>query len=190
MRPMSSYGWRQRSLFSEARTGSAGTLRDAGTASCRAAGRAAEGAHSLEGLKSRYDSHREAPATDGLAAEPCLKETSEGGIQERGDAADAGRALGARGDGRLHQPGSWHLPELPLPNLDVGVLRFSTILSSPSSRGSRLLSNSMSSRFTTWRRPLNLRVTISAAVTTLDSELPVPLITIVGSLSSVKTFAA
>ena len=66
-----------------------------------------------------------------LAAEPCLNETSEGGIQERGDAADTGRALGVRGDGRLHQPGSWHLPELPLPNLDVGVLRFSMILSSP-----------------------------------------------------------
>ena len=55
---------------------------------------------------------------------------------------------------------------------------------------SYLLTILVLSRLATWRRPLNLRVRISAAVTTVDSELPTPLITIVGLLSSFKTFAA
>merc|ERR1719321_2094087 len=64
----------------------------------RAAGRAAADAHAREELEGRDDGHREAPAADSLAAEPCPKEASEGGIQERNDAADAGQALDARED--------------------------------------------------------------------------------------------
>ena len=56
--------------------------------------------------------------------------------------------------------------------------------------GSYLLTILVLSRLSTWRRPLKLRARISAAVTTVASELPTPLITIVGLLSSFKTFAA
>merc|ERR1719378_1262275 len=55
----------------------------------RAAGRAAADAHAREELEGRDDGHREAPAADGLAAEPCPEEASEGCIEERDDTADA-----------------------------------------------------------------------------------------------------
>merc|ERR1719352_1582603 len=64
----------------------------------RAAGRAAADAHAREELEGRDDGHREAPTADGLATEPRPEEASEGGIQERDDAADAGQALNARED--------------------------------------------------------------------------------------------
>merc|ERR1719198_2465112 len=63
---------------------------------CCSAARAAADAHAREQLKGGDDRHREAPAADRLAAKPCPEETSEGGVDERDDAADAGQALHAR----------------------------------------------------------------------------------------------
>merc|ERR1719387_2713689 len=62
----------------------------------RAAGRAAADAHAREKLKGRDDRHREAPAADGLAAQPRAEEARESGVNERDDAADARQALDAR----------------------------------------------------------------------------------------------
>merc|ERR1719460_2712745 len=62
----------------------------------RAAGCAAADAHARKKLKGRDDRHREAPAADGLAAQPRAEEARESGVDERDDAADAGQALDAR----------------------------------------------------------------------------------------------
>ena len=77
-----------------------------------------------------------------------------------------------------------------LTKFDGGTLHVSTTSSTLLRGGSYLLTILVLSRLATWRRPLDLRVRISAAVTTVDSELPTPLITIVGLFSSFKTFAA
>merc|ERR1719379_507869 len=63
---------------------------------CCSAACATANAHARQQLKGRDDRHREAPAADSLAAKPRPEETSEGGVDERDDAADAGQALNAR----------------------------------------------------------------------------------------------
>merc|ERR1719231_1229143 len=63
---------------------------------CCSAARAAADAHAREQLKGRNDGHRKAPAANRLAAKPRPEETSEGGVDERDDAANAGQALDAR----------------------------------------------------------------------------------------------
>merc|ERR1719321_1071630 len=45
------------------------------------------------------DGHKEAPAADRLAAQPCPEEAREGRVEEANDAADAGRTFDAREDG-------------------------------------------------------------------------------------------
>merc|ERR1719284_307681 len=46
----------------------------------------------------------EAPAADGLAAEPSTEEAREGGVDQRDDAADAGQTLDARKAGARNSP--------------------------------------------------------------------------------------
>merc|ERR1719326_736429 len=70
----------------------------------RAAGGAAADAHACEQLQARDDGHREAPAADGLAAQPSPEKTRKGGVDQRDDTADAGQALDARKAGARNSP--------------------------------------------------------------------------------------
>merc|ERR1719453_1785669 len=60
------------------------------------AGRATADANAQEELEDRDDSQREAPAADGLAAQPRSEEASHEAIDERADAEDTGQAFEAR----------------------------------------------------------------------------------------------
>merc|ERR1719453_2885990 len=60
------------------------------------AARATADANAQEELENRDDSQREAPAADGLAAQPRSEEASHQAIDQRADAADTGTAFDAR----------------------------------------------------------------------------------------------
>ena len=80
-------------------------------------------------------------------------------------------------------------PSAALPNLDRGALRVSTTLWNPF-EGLVFVNDLNAAEVHDLAQAVEPLLEDFAAVTTLDSELPTPLITIVGLFSSFKTFAA